>query len=447
MKVKLDPKEKIHYARIKMQDKYPFFSYLSMHLNIREQEGLGSMGVDYTGNVWYDPEFVNSVSAEQMQFIIAHEVMHLGLEHLVRQDNRNERKWNKAADYAINAILSKNGMEMPPSGLLDEQYFDMSAEQIYSKLPNHEPGDCPTCGGSGDCQKCDGTGDGDDGGDCPDCGGSGDCPDCGGSGKATCDGDCENCPYGQEVGGGQGGVVCTNPNMQEGFDVHMPGDQSDQEAKDAGREWKDRLSEAAEYAKQRGEVPAGMEELIEGMHEARVNWKTLLRQFITNMIQSNYTWLRPSKKSWEVGSYLPSTTREYLDIAVAMDTSGSVSHDELVQFKSEINSIARQFENINITIIMHDAAVQEIYEIGPRSQTSIDEIKAVGRGGTNHKPVFEWINENLQNNQCLVCLTDGYSSFPDNAPRYKTIWVLNEELENFEEYGPNIPFGEIIHMY
>lgn len=402
VKMKFTPEEKIQYARIRMQKQYPFFSYLAMHLNIQEDKRLESMGVDFKGNLYYNPEFVDSLTSEEMITVMSHEVLHLGLEHLLRQGNRSHRKWNVATDYAVNNILVENNLEMPEMSLYDEKYSDMSAEEIYSKLPGDENG----------------------------------------NGPGECDQNCEDCEHNvSDLGGSGTGTVCTNPEQLRGFDEHIRGSSSTEEAVEKAREWKDRMNEAAEYARNQGTLPAGIEELVEGLYEEKVNWKTLLRQYIKRMVQFDYSWVRPAKKSESVGVYLPSVRKQHLDIAAAIDTSGSISQDEFKQFRSEIFAIARSYQNLNITVILHDADVQEVYTIGQKGRSNPEDIKLKGRGGTDHRPVFEYIDKERIDPAVLICLTDAYSSFPDSC-NYPVLWLIPE---NSGGYG-DIPFGRAIHI-
>lgn len=85
-------------------------------------------------------DFFMGLSSEARIFLILHEVMHVALLHVdpKRIATRNKKKWNVAADYVINLALVQNGFEMPPMGLLNHAYTDMSTEQVYDSLPEED---------------------------------------------------------------------------------------------------------------------------------------------------------------------------------------------------------------------------------------------------------------------------------------------------------------------
>jgi predicted metal-dependent peptidase len=82
----------------------------------------------------YNPTFVEKLSAEELEGVLAHEVMHCALAHHCRRGDRDAQLWNRAADYAVNPILIGNGITLPKDALIDPSFADLSAEEIYSRL-------------------------------------------------------------------------------------------------------------------------------------------------------------------------------------------------------------------------------------------------------------------------------------------------------------------------
>lgn len=91
----------------------------------------------------YNTEFFMSLDEEERLFLLLHETLHVVLMHMCRLGERDHSKWNKAADYVINALLISLGYKMPSMGLYDPQYIGMSTEEVYKLLPDDDPQDCP----------------------------------------------------------------------------------------------------------------------------------------------------------------------------------------------------------------------------------------------------------------------------------------------------------------
>jgi len=118
---------------------------------------------------------------------------------------------------------------------------------------------------------------------------------------------------------------------------------------------------------------------------------------------------------------MPDTVKEGLDIVVAIDTSGSISDEELTQFLSETYSIVKSFPNVRMTLITCDAEVQDVLEV----TNGMPDVEVHGGGGTDFRPVFKWIRENKPNTRLVVYLTDGYGDAPESVD-VKTLWVITE---------------------
>src|SRR3954447_8312607 len=133
---------------------HPFFGSLLFRLKSQESRSVKTMA---TGGIrlYYNPEFVDRLTAATLAGALAHEVLHPALQHHVRRSGRDPKRWNVACDYAINLVLVDAGLSLPEGVLLDSRFRGMSAEQIYNLLetdsePEHEPdGDDQTAGSGG----------------------------------------------------------------------------------------------------------------------------------------------------------------------------------------------------------------------------------------------------------------------------------------------------------
>ena len=118
---------------------HPFFGQLALRLTLVERPDVKTLAVDGR-HIFYNPDFVATLTPQVTIAAMAHEVMHPALDHLSRRAGRNARKWNMAGDYAINPILKDSGFQLGQGWLLDPQYFGLSADDIYSRLPEQDEG-------------------------------------------------------------------------------------------------------------------------------------------------------------------------------------------------------------------------------------------------------------------------------------------------------------------
>lgn len=127
-------KDTLTRARTHLLFNHGFFGALALRLRLAEDSSHKTMAVDGR-TVFYNPDFVNSISFTLCQAVLAHEVMHCVFDHMGRQAARNPRRWNQATDYAINQILEDSGFDLEGTGLLNPAYKGMSADEIYNLLP------------------------------------------------------------------------------------------------------------------------------------------------------------------------------------------------------------------------------------------------------------------------------------------------------------------------
>jgi predicted metal-dependent peptidase len=124
-------------ARLTMVLDHCFWGQLAMRLKLEECDTIPT-GCVNGKRIKYNPTFTSSLTPGQREFFIAHEVMHCATGSHLRRNGRDKELWNKACDYAINPILIEAGFEMIDGCLLNEQYHNLTAEEIYSDLHQKE---------------------------------------------------------------------------------------------------------------------------------------------------------------------------------------------------------------------------------------------------------------------------------------------------------------------
>lgn len=380
----MDHFKKITKARSNLVLGHPFFGSLALRLKIEPSLTQGLATCDGT-TIRYNPEAVDELPLSKVEGMLAHTVMGPALLHHTRRGNRDIKKWNKASDYAINPILEAAGFDLPEGTFSSSQYANQTVEGIYASLPD-APENNSGGGTSGQ--------------------GSG-----GGSGQNQPDnsnGDNNNDE------GGDGGVE-DSPNCQS-----QGGSRADQVNEES--EWKQALAQAAHVAKQAGKMPAGLERLIDDALESKLPWRDILRRFMTEKANDDFSWARGNRRFIADNLYLPSRHSEGTgEIVVVIDTSGSIGEKELNEFAAEVKDIVAE-NNPSKTYIMYcDARVAHVAEFNRGEDL---EFGAYGGGGTDFRPPFKWLAERGIEPQCFVYLTDGYGPFPEEEANFPTLWAI-----------------------
>lgn len=383
-KTNLTPRERIAKARINLLTDYPFFGSIAMHLvprEVSEEEaktfGIKTMAVDMYGNLLYYPPWIEKQTDTIMKAGVSHEVMHVCLKHLLRLGTRDRMIWNIAVDAAVNEVLSHT-FSIPSEWVRIPQMSKKCAEEIYDWLiKNAKTYKCPSSGGF------------------------------------------DSHIFGQN-NKGQGNGKSSNQSNASG-NANSPFFQPGQQPVDVPRV----VKEAYNFSKSQGKLPAGIDRLFGDILNPQLDWKDMLRKFIVQVIPHDYTYVAPSKKSYSLGYYMPKVVREHIELTIGIDSSGSISDHEYAEFLSEIYAMCRQFECLKATLLVCDAAIQEVKEIDENFDPY--SIHGRGYGGTDSLPVYHWIEKEKGGNiKLLVYFTDGYINIPTKLYEFPTLWIVTK---------------------
>jgi predicted metal-dependent peptidase len=180
------------------------------------------------------------------------------------------------------------------------------------------------------------------------------------------------------------------------------------------------LSDAKEQTvKKRGTVPGEIEGVIivEEITAAKFDWRGYIRRF-TGVSTKVYTKKIRRKENRRFSDNPGMKVKMKQHMLLAIDTSGSVSNDELTEFMSEIHHIYKA--GVDITIVQCDTSIRSI-----ESYKGKNELKVHGRGGTYFDPVLEYYNEHQRQFTSLVYFTDGECD-AHVKPKGNVLWVLSE---------------------
>ena len=339
--------EQITRARTGLILDQPFFGRLAMMLQLVEEPGVKTLAVDGK-HIFYNPEFITTLTPEETKTAMAHEVMHCVYDHMNRRDERNHRTWNQAGDYVINLVLVDSGFAPITGWLYSTAYAGMSTDEVYNMLPPPDEND----------------------------------------GKDPMD------------------------------DVR---DGSPEDALGSATDWKVATIQAANTAKEFGKMPASLARLVEELTTPKVDWRAMLRNFITERSKGDYSWMRPNRRFLSMGIMLPGLYSENMgELVVAIDTSGSITQEMLNIFGAEIKSIVQSTRPSKTHVIYCDAEVNHVDEFAPNDDLV---VTMHGGGGTAFKPVMDYVAQHDIKPVCLVYLTDLYGDATFAAPDYPVMWA------------------------
>jgi predicted metal-dependent peptidase len=380
MKMTMTQEERLVKSRIQLLMSFPFFGQLALYLKLVEDNSLPTAATDGRRYL-YNKDFVGNLSDTELNFLTAHETLHAALGHLWRWENKDRLIFNHAADYVINAMIkecdpSANTFKMIEGGLYDKKFEGMSTEEVYDLLINDE-----------DYVK-----------------------------KAK-----------QMAEQGQGGTIDNHDVWEQ---AKGGGDKDNQE-----EDWQGRVVQAAQSAEgsQKGTMPSLIKRMIKNLTAPQKNWKQILAEFVQQEI-NDYGFSPPDKRFSYMDILLPDFSEPedvVKNLVFAIDTSGSISEKHFQVFISEIVGCMQQFGGkVKGTLIYCDA---EIASNGVYDLEDVAKSMPVGGGGTDFRPVFNWIENNLDECSGLIYLTDGYGSYPEKEAIYPTLWVLTNPYD--------VPFG------
>lgn len=182
-------------------------------------------------------------------------------------------------------------------------------------------------------------------------------------------------------------------------------------------------------------IPGGIQIFLNGLLRPKLPWNRILQRYLTALTKNDYSFRKPNRRFFPQ-YHLPSMTSESLmDIAVAIDTSGSVTPKDFQVFVSETHSIIKFMKPKKISLIRFDTVITGVDNI-----TSIQDLSKVtffGQGGTDIKQLMDWSNENKP--KLLLVFTDGYFPFYGYSTDVNTVWIIH----NNPKFNP--PFGKVIH--
>jgi len=398
-----DPVElKLTAARTRLILDKPFLGALVLRLPMVEADPswCRTTATD-ARTLYYNRAFIEVLSLDHVQFMLAHEALHCALAHFARRQHRVKHRWDIACDHAINPILVEDGLRPPPGTLLLDEFKDMTAEEIYPYIKDDTDEETLDKHAYDDAE-----------------------------GGQRGDQNNPNPPSPQQEKGLSASTEETNsgggsPQAEQDLGqggAPQPPPLASMERDTLAVQWQQRLAGAAQQAMQAGKLGGALARLVDHLLQPQLPWRMLLARYLTSIARDDYSYMRPSRR--EGNAILPSLRSHHLELTVVLDTSGSVTEVELNEFLAEVNAIKGQMQ-ARITLHTCDTVLAAD---GPWQVEAWEELKLPrtfqGGGGTSFLPPFTWAERQDRQPDLLVYFTDAQGEFPAQEPAFPVLWLV-----------------------
>lgn len=348
----LDPIiDKIVVARVGLLLRHPFFGNMATRMKLVDASDWCQTAATDFRNFYFNRDFFEKMTPRQVEFVVAHEILHCVYDHMSRRESRDPKIFNIACDYCVNGLLKREriGDDPPVQFFHDRKYDGWSAEQVYDYIQEKY-----------DSEELDALG----------------------------------------------------KLLDEHLDPDKDDGKQPKYSKEELRKIRDEIKEAMLQAAQAagaGNVPGEIARMIKEMTEPKMNWRELLRQQIQSTIKNDYTFMRPSRKGWHTGAILPGCNFDTsIDICVSIDMSGSIGDAQAQDFMSEIKGIMEEFKDFKMKVWCFDTKVYNEADFDGYTADMIHEYEVMGGGGTEFDVNWDYMKEHDINPKKFIMFTDGY---------------------------------------
>ena len=405
--MRVEVMDRIITARVGLLLRHPFFGNMATRLRIVAADDWCPTAAVDGRNMYYNTQFFNAMDNKEVEFVVAHEILHMVFDHLGRRDDRNPRLYNISADYIVNNILVRDRIGTKPKIVncyQDFKYEGWSSEDVYDELFK------------------------------------------------------ESEKNGEEFLKHLGEMLDEHLDMDEGDEGSSDGGVSEdnngnatskskpkyskEEMKKIKDEIKENMISAAQSAGA-GNVPGAVARMIQELTEPKMNWREILRQQIQSTIRSDYTFSRPSRKGQMSGAILPGMDfQDTIDVAISLDMSGSIGDAQAKDFLSEIKGIMDEYTDYNIKLWCFDTAVYNEQDFSAEGGDDLSDYEIKGGGGTDFDANWTYMKENDIQPKKFIMFTDGYpwNSWGD-SDYCDTVFIIHSHRDK----NLQAPFGITAH--
>ena len=399
--------DRIIIARVGLLLRHPFFGNMATRLRILSADDWCPTAAVDGRNLYFNTQFFNAMSNKEIEFVIAHEILHCVFDHLNRREDRNPLIFNIAADYIVNNTLVRDRIgEIPKlvDCFQDFKYDGWTSEEVYDEIfKKYDEEELKQLGELLD----------------------------------------EHLDWGEDGDGNEGSSEGQEGEDSNGNKVSKKRPSySKEDLRKIRDEVKENMLSAAQSAGA-GNVPAGVARMIQELTEPKMNWREILRQQIQSTIRNDFTFSRPSRKGWHTGAILPGMNFDTtIDICVALDMSGSIGNPQAQDFLSEIKGIMDEFRDYNVKIWCFDTSVYNEQDFSADGGETLTDYEIKGGGGTDFMANWKYMKDNDIVPKKFIMFTDGYAWDSWGEEDYcETIFVIHSHHDK----NLQAPFGVTAH--
>jgi predicted metal-dependent peptidase len=399
--MRTDVQDRIIVARVGLLLRHPFFGNMATRLKVQHCDDWCPTAATDGKHLFYNTQFFNALSNKEIEFVIAHEILHCVFDHIIRREDRDPMIYNIACDYIVNNTLVRDKIGEPVKMIQifqDWKYDGWQSEAVYDDIYKKAEE----------------------------------------NGKKFLEQmgelldehiDWESKPSKPKAGKG-GSKEDQRPSYTK------------EEMKKIRDQIKENMISSAQSAGA-GNIPAEVERMIKELTEPKMNWREILRQQIQATIRNDYTFSRPSRKGWHTGVVLPGMNfDQQIDCAIAFDMSGSIGDDQALNFLSEVKGIMDEFKEYNLKLWCFDTAVYNEKDYSSSDGEDFSNYKPIGGGGTEFMVNWEYMKEHDIQPKKLIMFTDGYPFGSWGDPDYcDTVFVIH----GHHDRNLKAPFGITTH--
>lgn len=366
-----------------------FYASLISQMHKINTDKVPTMGVTVKNGrimLYHNPSFTEKLTLKETKAVLEHECLHLVMDHITREKNRDHMLWNEATDIAINQMI--NGL--PKCALTVENVFGNDKDSNAYNIRRDETADYYFELLNKDAQKMK-----------------------------------------QKIEAILG-EIGDHSKWEEATGAEV----------EAVKETiKQAVKEAVDSTKKgHGKLPSGLEKYIDELLEPpKVSWKQILKQFVANSVKAGTkaSWKRPSRRYGD--DQKGRISDRTIALTIALDTSGSIDDGMLNQFMSEVSTIQSSYK-MEINILECDAEIGRHYKLRKFQKPRRD---ITGRGGTSFIPVFDYVKQKSIRTDALVYFTDLCGDFPDKKPQYPVLWAY---WDGGWGGSREAPFGKVLPL-
>jgi len=389
--------DNIIVARVGLLLRHPFFGNMATRLRIKSADDWCPTAAVDGRNLYYNTQFFHAMSNKEIEFVIAHEILHCVFDHFTRREDRDAMIHNIASDYIVNNLLVRDNIgEMPKliDCYQDFKYNDWTSEAVYDDIfKNLDEKELEQLGELLD----------------------------------------EHVDWSKDEGNGDGAGE-KNGNGKPSY--------SKDELRKIREEIKEGMMQAAQAAGA-GNMPGEITRMIKELTEPKMNWREIIRQQIQSIIKNDYTFIRPSRKGWHTGVILPGMNFENtIDICISLDMSGSIGDDQAKDFLSEVKGIMQEYRDYQIKLWCFDTKVHNEADFDGTGGDDLLDYKIKGGGGTEFEANWKYMKENDIVPKKFIMFTDGYPWGSWGDENYcDTVFVIHGN----NDQNLQAPFGITTH--